>query len=217
MVLVAEPRQFGTGQQGGTARTRTQGGDVAEVALGLIEHLFAALHFGVVHVATGGHTEGVEVEIDVLHVLGGDFEPTVGQSHRTGLRNLRLSLRNLFGVATVGHTHVAGETEFDGEVGVLRLIARKAELIFAALEDIIGTTGDAVFGIVAFARQGFDFFRVEGHHLSHADVAQRNTYGNEEIFGANGFAVGAGFVPVGDGVGRSGQFVGFAVGEGALS
>ena len=47
-------------------------------------------------------------------------------------------------------------------------------------------------------------------------MAQRNTYGDEEIFGANGFAVGAGFVPVGDGVGRGGQFVGFAVGEGAL-
>ena len=47
-------------------------------------------------------------------------------------------------------------------------------------------------------------------------MAQRNTYGDEEIFGANGFAVGAGLVPVGDGVGRSGQFVRLAVREGAL-
>ena len=158
----------------------------------------------------------MQVEVDVLHVFGGDLEPAIGQSHRTRLRNLRLPFRNFLGIAAVGHTHVAREAEFHGEVGVLRLVARKSELIFAALEDVVGATGDAVFGIVALARQVFDFFAVERHHLSHADVAQRNAHADVEIFRTYRFAVGTGFVPIGDGVGRGGELVGFAVGEGAF-
>ena len=75
--LVAEPGQFRAVEEGGTTGTRAEGGDVAEVALGLIEHPFAVLHLGVVHVAARWHTEGVEIEVDVLHVARGDIELVV--------------------------------------------------------------------------------------------------------------------------------------------
>ena len=59
--LSAQPGQFGAVEQRGSSRPCVQCGHVAQVALGLIEHLFAMLHLRVVDVASCGDSQSVQV------------------------------------------------------------------------------------------------------------------------------------------------------------
>jgi hypothetical protein len=54
---------------------------------------------------------------------------------------------------------------------MLCLIARETMLQFAALIDVVSTSADAPFWVVAFARQGINLVGIDGHHLSHTDMA----------------------------------------------
>ena len=107
----------------------------------------------------------MEIEIHILHLLGGDIQLVVGQAHHAALIHLELPLANLLRIATVGHTHITGEAQLDREIRMLRLVAGKAQSLHASLVDVVGSSTDAIFRVVAPGGQGLDLGRVECHHL----------------------------------------------------
>ena len=121
--LAAEPWYVGTVEQCGSAWFGVQRGHVAQLAFCLVEHLLAFLHHWVDGVASCRHAEAVQVEVNVLHVFGADVELVVGQPHHASLCHLALSFAYLFRIAAVGGAHVARESQFHCQVGVLRLVA----------------------------------------------------------------------------------------------
>ena len=105
--LTAEPRNVCSVEQCCSAWLGVKCGDMAEVAFRLCKKFLALLHLRVVDVAPSRHTEAVEVEVHVLHVLGADVELVVGQSHHAALLHLALSLAYLFRIAAVCGSHIA--------------------------------------------------------------------------------------------------------------
>ena len=138
----------------------------------------------------------------------GDVQLVIAEAHQAALTDLRLPFADFLRIAAVGDTHVAGETQLDGQVQVLRLVAGEADARDALLGDVVAAAADAVLRIVAPGGQRLNLAGVDGHHLAHADVAQGDADGAEQVLGRD--AVG---IPLGDGVGGRGQLVGLAVGE----
>ena len=136
--LTTEPRQMHTIEQCRSFFTSMKRGDVAEVALCLIEHLLTNAHeFALANLlvsilhhfrfrtkAASWHTEAVQIKVDILHFLGRYVELVIEEPHHAALRHLQLPLTDFLRVAAIGHTHIARETEFHGEVLMLRLITR---------------------------------------------------------------------------------------------
>ena len=143
---------------------------MAEVALGLIEHLLAPLDDGVVDIATCRHGQSMEVEVHIFHVVGRDIELVVCESHHRALVDLTLSLADFLRIAGIGHTHVGGEAEFDGQVGMLGFVARESELSHTSFDDVVCSATDAILRVVATGGELFDFVAVESHHLPHTDM-----------------------------------------------
>jgi hypothetical protein len=150
----------------------------------------------------------VHVEVHVLHLFGGHVQLFITEAHHAALRHLQLSFADFFGIAAVGHAHVARESQFHGQVGMLCLVAAQSQLLDAAFGDVVGAAADAIFGIVAFGCQLFDFVAVQRHHLSHAHVAQGDTHGAEQILRADAVCI-----PFHDFIFRHAQFILLAVGE----
>ena len=91
---------------------------------------------------------------------------------------------------------------------MLGFVARKSQTQHSPFVDVIGTSADAIFGIIASGSQCLDFFRLDGHHLSHPHMTQRDTYRTEQVFGCN--AVG---IPFMDFIFRIAQFVFLSIRE----
>ena len=72
---------------------------------------------------------------------------------------------------------------------MLGLVAGESELELAALVDVVGASADAPFGVVALSGQCLYLIGVDGHHLSHTDVAQWYTDGTEEIIGTDAVGI----------------------------
>ena len=121
--LTAQPWELRTCQQRRATWLGMEGGHMTEVALGLVEHLFATDHMRIVHIATGRYAQSLHIEVHVLHVLGSDIELVVEQAHHASLIDLQLSLTDFLGIAAVGHTHVTAEAQLHGKVGMLCLVA----------------------------------------------------------------------------------------------
>ena len=229
--LTAQPRQFRAVEERCAARSGVECRDVAEVTLRFVELLLAYadefplgngaafVRGGLLRAAqpSGRHTEAVQVEVHVLHVLGRNVELVIKQSHHRTLLHLRLSLAYLFGVTTVRCTHVRREAQLDGQVRVLCLITRQAELPYAALGDVVAAAAYPKLRVVRLRRKLFYLVAVESHHLSHADVPKRNAYRAEKLIRVDGFAcLSVALVPVGDAVFGIDEAVRLAVREGKL-
>ena len=116
--------------------------------------------------------------------------------------HLGLAFGHLQRIAVVRDAQIGRETELDGQVGVLGLVARNADILLASLGDVVQAARNAVFGIVAAPCEFFELGRVERHHLPHADVPQRNPHVDDQVLG--GDAVG---IPLRNRVGRRQQRV----------
>ena len=126
--LAAQPRQAGPVQQNGTAWLGMKRGHMAKMTFRLIEVPFSPFHLLVVHVTARWHTEALHVEVYILHIFRRHLQLGIGEPHHAALTHLHLSFADLFGIAAVSDTHIAGETEFYGQVGMLRLVAGQSQL-----------------------------------------------------------------------------------------
>ena len=182
---------------------------MAEVTFCLVEVLFSFDHLRIINIATGRNTEALHIEVYVFHLLGGNIQLIIGESHHASLVDLYLSFANLFGITAVGNTHVTGKTEFYSKVGMLRFIAGQSQRSYSPFGDVVATSADSIFRIVAFRCKCFYFGRVQCHHLSHTYMAQGDADGTKQIFRFDFFGI-----PFGYGVSRFAEFVFLTVREG---
>ena len=147
-----------------------QRGDMAEVASGLIEQLFPLNNIGIIDIAARRNAERLHVQIHVFHLCGGAVELFVREAHHAALVDLGLPFADFFGIAAVGHTHVARKSELDRQVGVLGLVAGNSQLAHSPFGDVVATAVNAVLRIIALAGQSLYLVRIKSHHLPHSNV-----------------------------------------------
>ena len=97
---------------------------------------------------------------------------------------------------------------------MLCLVAAQSQLLHPAFHNVVTASADAIFRIVAAPSQFLYLVAVQGHHLAHTDVAQRNAHRAEQFIGIDGVGgIAVICIPVSYGVLRIGQFVLLSVGE----
>ena len=95
---------------------------MAKMTSCLIEQLFARLNIGIIDITASWNGQSLHIQVYTFHLFRTDIEHIIGESHHRPFFHLKLSLADLFRIAAVGHTHVAGESEFDSQVSMLGLI-----------------------------------------------------------------------------------------------
>ena len=180
-----------------------QRGNVAQVAAGPVKRLLALLHDRIVNIAARRNTQRMQVEVDVFHILRRNLYPVMTVSE-----HLRLPFGHFQRITVVRDAQVGRKSQFDRQVGMLRLIARHADILPAALGNVVQPAGNPVFGIVAASGELFELDRVKRHHLPHADMAQRNADVDDQILRSD--AVG---IPSRNGIGRRNQRILLPVGK----
>ena len=159
-----------------------QGGDMAKVAFGFIELLLSFDNLFVIHIAAGRHTQTLHIEVYVLHILRRYIQLVVGQPHHAALLHLQLPFTDFLRITAVGHSQIAGEAQFHGQVCMLGLVARQSQTFHAFLHNVITASANTVFGVITFGGKRLNLFRVERHHLSHSHMPQGDTNRTEQIF-----------------------------------
>ena len=144
--LAREPRKPRAAYQRRSVGTRVERRHVTQVAAGAVKRLLALLDDRIVDVPARGNAQRVEIEVDVLHVVRRDLNAVVAVSEHLGL-----AFGHLQRIAVVRDAQIGRETELDGQVGVLSLVARNADILLASLGDVVQAARNAVFGIVALA------------------------------------------------------------------
>ena len=149
---------------------------MTQMTFRLIELLFSQDHLRIVHITASRNTQTLHIQVHILHVFRRDVELVIRKPHHTSLIDLNLTFTYFFRITTVRNTHITREAQFDRQVEVLRLITRKPDTRNSFLCDIVYSSANSVFRIITFGSQCDDFISVDGHHLSHSHMAQRNTY-----------------------------------------
>ena len=124
--LTTQPRKAGSVQQYRTTWFCVQGGYMAEMALRLIKILLTLDHLFIIHIATCRNTKALHVEVYILHLFCRYIQLGIRKSHHTALIYLCLSFTDFFGIAAVRNSHIAGETKFHCQVGMLCFITGQA-------------------------------------------------------------------------------------------